>query len=372
MIANPFKYGTIVTGKDFCGRYELLGGIIKHIESAQNIAIIGERRIGKTSLVREAARKTKGIRTLYVDFFGVKSIDAMCKRIIHGITLMERKERWITKIIKAIPYIRPKLLVDPLTGAISLTFDASTELGEESIPGILSLIEKLANEKPLVAVFDEFQAILDINDFHEALGLLRSTIQFQNDVPYIFAGSIRHKMDWIFSSPDSPFFKSAILINVDSLPYDEYSKFLMGKFKRGKRTICDEFMQKIFEMADNVTGDIQQLCEALWEVTPEGAEVRDANIADALSLIFARERNAYENYLSLLTDLQQKCLMAITSEGGKNVLSARIVKAAGAANPSSVRKAVGRMISLNILFEKGKEVRFANPFFRAWLVRRGG
>ena len=368
---NPFKYGTVVTGKDFCGRYELLGEVVRYIKSAQNAAIIGERRIGKTSLVCEAARKAKGTRTLYVDFIGVKSVDAMCKRIIQGITLMERKEKWIKRIIKAIPHIKPKLAIDSHTGEISLTLDAETELREESIPEILSLIERLAEEKRLVAILDEFQAILDFDDSHEALGLLRSTIQFQNNVPYIFVGSIRHKMDWIFSSPDSPFFKSAIIVSADSLLYDEYSRFLAGKFKRGKRMIDDKFMQKIFGLANNITGDVQQFCEALWEVTPEGTKIGDANIAGALSLIFARERNAYENYISLLTDMQQKCLAAIAHRGGKNVLSSNIVKAAGAANPSSVRKAVDRMISLNILFESGKEVRFTNPFFRGWLLRTG-
>jgi len=33
---NPFKYGTVVSGKDFCGRKTLLKQIIGYIESSQN------------------------------------------------------------------------------------------------------------------------------------------------------------------------------------------------------------------------------------------------------------------------------------------------------------------------------------------------
>lgn len=48
---NPFKYGTIVSGKDFCGRQALLEQLARHVESAQNVVILGQRRIGKSSAV---------------------------------------------------------------------------------------------------------------------------------------------------------------------------------------------------------------------------------------------------------------------------------------------------------------------------------
>ena len=57
---NPFKYGSIVLGKDFCGRKDLLKQIAAHMEASQNIVIVGERRIGKSSLVYEAVRKLRG------------------------------------------------------------------------------------------------------------------------------------------------------------------------------------------------------------------------------------------------------------------------------------------------------------------------
>jgi transcriptional regulator with AAA-type ATPase domain len=46
---NPFKYGTIVTGRDLCGRKSLLRQIIGDRESSQRIVILGERGIGKSS-----------------------------------------------------------------------------------------------------------------------------------------------------------------------------------------------------------------------------------------------------------------------------------------------------------------------------------
>jgi len=368
---NPFKYGTVVSGKDFCGRKTLLKQIIGYVESSQRIAILGERRVGKSSAVYEAVLKCKGGRLLYIDLLGIKSIDALCRRILRAIVVLEQKTGWFDKIIKTLSYLRPSISVDPITSMPIVSFDASIEMQANSIPEVLTLIETLGKKRQLVVVLDEFQDILNLEDSHEALALLRSNIQFQSDIPYIFVGSIRHKMDQIFTHHDSPFFKSAIPMTVEPLPYKEFSEFLKKKFSTGQRKIDNKVLEKVFKIANNIPGDIQQLCEALWEVSTEKETVSLDKLKNALELIFAREQKSYENYISLLTNIQHRCLMAIAKEGGKSVFSVAFMKSAGFNNPSSVRRAITRLIKLNILFESGGEYRFINPFFRAWLPYKG-
>ena len=368
---NPFKYGTVVSGKDFCGRKTLLKQIIGYIESSQRIAILGERRVGKSSAVYEAALKCKRGRLLYIDLLGIKSIDALCRRILRAIIVLEQKTGWFDKIIKTLAYLRPSISVDPITSMPIVSFDASIEMQANSIPEVLTLIESLGKKRRLVVVLDEFQDVLNLEDSHEALALLRSKIQFQSDIPYIFVGSIRHKMDEIFTHHDSPFFKSAIPMTVEPLPYKEFSEFLKKKFSTGQRKIDNKVLEKVFKIANNIPGDIQQLCEALWEVTAEKEIVSLDKLKNALELIFAREQKSYENYISLLTNIQLRCLTAIAREGGKSVFSVAFMKSAGFNNPSSVRRAITRLIKLNILFESSGEYRFINPFFRAWLPYKG-
>jgi hypothetical protein len=220
-------------------------------------------------------------------------------------------------------------------------------------------------------VLDEFQDILQLGEAREALSLMRGKIQFQKDIPYVFAGSIRNKMDEIFTHPDSPFFKSAIPISVDPLPYAEFSEFLKKKFAVGKRRINDDVLKKVFEIAHDIPGDIQQLCEALWTVTSRNSAISLESLKDALELIFAREQKSYDNDMGLLTDFQIRCLLTIAREGGNKVFSVSFMRSAGLNNPSSVRRAIRRMITLNILFERNNEYRFVNPFFRAWTNYRG-
>jgi uncharacterized protein len=368
---NPFKYGSIVLGNDFCGRKDLLKQIAAHMEASQNIVVIGERRIGKSSLVYEAGRKLKGTDILYMDLLGIKSVDALCKRMLRAIVTLEKKASWTAKIIQTLSYLKPTISVDPITSMPVVTFDASVDLKAGSIPEVLDLIESLAQKKRFVVVFDEFQDILKINDADEAIALLRSKIQFHSSIPYVFVGSIRHKMDEIFISPNSAFFKSAIPITVDPLPVEEFSKFLIKKFKSGKRKVLPETLKHVFNIANNVTGDIQQLCEVLWEVTSVNDAVSPGNLKSALELIFTREQKSYEAFVSLLTDFQFKCLSALAREGGKSVYSMDFVKAVGPHSTASVNRAITRMIDINILFKSGKEIRFVNPFFKAWLLPRG-
>lgn len=368
---NPFKYGTIVSGQDFCGRETLIGQIIGYIKSSQNITIQGERRIGKSSTIHEAVRRCKGARPLYVDLLGIKSTDALCKRILREIIVFEKKVGLFDKIIKTLSYLRPSISVDPITSMPTITFDAAVELKANSITEVLSLIESMHKKNRLVVVLDEFQDILHLENSKEALALLRAKIQLQGDIPYIFAGSIRNKMDEIFTHPDSPFFKSAIPLTVDPLPYDEFSTFLRKKFATGKRRIEEDVLKKVFEIAHDIPGDIQQLCEALWTVTSDKDMIGRDKLKDALELIFAREQKSYESYLSLMTDFQIRCLLAIAREGGSSIFSVAFMKSAGVNNPSSVRRAVSRMVNLNILFVSKNQYRFVNPFFRAWLNCRG-
>jgi len=158
---------------------------------------------------------------------------------------------------------------------------------------------------------------------------------------------------------------------VGPLPYEEFSRFLTDKFATGQRTIYNEVLQKVFEIANNTPGDVQQLCGALWEVTSEKETIGLENLKNALELIFARDQKSYENYVSLLTNIELRCLMAIAREGGKKIFSVPFMKAAGFNNPSSVRRAITRIVKLNILFESSDEYRFVNPFFRAWLPYKG-
>jgi len=365
---NPFKYGQVVMGEDFCPRPELLRGIKEYIRSGQNILIQGERRTGKTSLICEAVRRIKKKKLLYVDLLGIKSVDDFCGRLVRGIISMEEQEGFVEKVFKSISQLKPIMTVDPVTGQTSISIGVSEKLKPDSIEALLDIIQKARGKKALVVVFDEFQDILTLKESREALAVLRSKIQFHGDIPYIFAGSIRNRMNEIFNHPGSAFFKSAVTINVGQIERKRFSKFLSDKFSLDKRRIKRDTLDKIFEIADNIPNDVQQLCGTIWEKTSHGEEITDKIIPEALKLIFARESKGYEATLVQVTGLQLKVLTGLAKAGGKAPLSGDFLRSIGSALPSSVKKALSRLEKLQILFYHDGEYKFVNPFFRAWLI----
>jgi AAA+ ATPase superfamily predicted ATPase len=365
---NPFKYGQVVSDKDFCPRPKLEKELTDHILSAQNVLLKGERRIGKTSLIYEIIRKLKKPRLLYIDILEIKTIDDLCRRIIKAIVSMEQKSGVVTKTFRSLAHLKPTLTIDPITGTPSLSLDASVQLKPDSIQGLMDLIESENKRKKLVVVFDEFQDILNLKEGSIALGILRSKVQFHTEIPYVFAGSVRNQMDEIFNHPRSAFFKSAATMNVPPLDREVFSDFLQKKFLKGKRTVSQSLIDQIFDIAQDIPGDVQQLCGAVWESTSYQDNIKDDIIPTALELIYSRELKGYEASLTQVTGQQLRCLIGLARLGGKSPLSTEFIKFTGISQPASIKRALNRLIKLKIIYRYHKEYKFINPFFKSWLI----
>ena len=365
---NPFKYGRVVSADNFCPRPELLKQLTSFIKSGQNVVLHGERRVGKTSLIHETVRQLKRYRMLYVDLLEIKTADDLCKRMVKALISMEQQAGFLEKILKSLAQLRPVVSVDSLTGQPSVSVDATVRLRPDSIDGLLDLVKETHKRTRLVVVFDEFQDILNLPEAKETLAILRSKIQFHKDIPYIFAGSVRNQMSEIFTHPESAFFKSAISVSVGPLETGAFVRFLAGKFALGKRVIDQDTMKKVIEIAEDVPGDVQELCEALWETTSYKDTIHEVSIGPALELIYARESKGYEATLVQLTGQQVKCLVGLARMGGAAPLSSAFIRGVGIAMPASIKKALNRLVQLKVIYRHEGEYKFINPFFKTWLV----
>jgi hypothetical protein len=136
----------------------------------------------------------------------------------------------------------------------------------------------------------------------------------------------------------------------------------------GKRSIDQPVLDLIFEIAENIPGDIQQLCSAIWEITSYKEIIDESIIPKALKLIYAREFKGYEAILVQLTANQLNCLVGLAKIGGKAPLSSKFVKEVGIELPATIKKALTRMIQLKIIYRYQGEYKFVNPYFKSWLL----
>ena len=175
-------------------------------------------------------------------------------------------------------------------------------------------------------------------------------------------------MDGIFNDPESAFFKSAVPIQVGPIDTDRFQKFIVNKFKAGKRRITADSLKTVFAVCFNIPGDIQQLCAALWDTTAYGARIASQQIPIALEQIFAHELKGYETILKIVSRQQLKLLIGLARLGGRAPMSSAFLKGSGISQASSVQRALNRLMGLKIIFYYEDEYRFVNPFLRAWLL----
>ena len=367
---NPFKYGQIVHGNDFCSRPELMTTLKKHIEARQNIHLEGERRTGKTSAILEAARQMKGVNLLHIDLFQVKSINDIYSRMLDGISSINSSDSFLSNLMRSIAHVKPALSFDQLTGTPSISITASQQLMPDNIAGLLDFIQKKFENKNLIVFFDEFQDITKVDGKDQILAVMRSRIQMHTNLTYIYAGSIRNQMDMIFNDPESPFYKSAVAVVVGNINSLSFGNYITNRFSSDKKTISSQFIKKIFDVTNGIPGDVQEFCHALWDVTDSGTVFKDADFNHTLDEIFGREHAYYESIVDIVTDTQLRCLKGIAEHNGKKVYSKEFLQFTGIRQPATVTQAIKRLRDLKIIYAMNKQYKFASQFFRIWLLRK--
>ena len=367
---NPFKYGCVVDGEFFCPRPALERQLRSFAESGQNVVVQGERRMGKTSLIKHAIGGMRKMRLLYIDLYCIRTISDFCRRVMNGIAESGESMPFIKKAMAFVHQLRPTLSFDVNTGAPQISVDARAAGTPDSLAVVMGSIRKLAKDERICVVFDEFQDILDIERSDVILAEMRSTIQFQPDTPYFFSGSVRNDMMRIFDDSRSPFFKSAVTFTVGPIDAEDFERFIARRFRQGDRDVDANTVRELIGYADAVSGDVQELCEAIWDTTAPGTTVTVGDIPRALDCVFAREGESFGESVRQLTPLQVAVLRGLAELNPTGIFTEAFMQRVQTTSTGALRTAVNRLVARRLIYQLGGRYRFVNPFFKAWLLKR--
>lgn len=367
---NAFKYGCSVEGENFCARPGLSKSLANYVKSGQNLVIQGERRIGKTSLVKETVSSMRGWSILYADFMGVKSVPDVCNRLADALARFDSSDSFMRKIFAALAHLRPVATIDPMTGLPSVTVDARASSSPTSVNAVMNAVEAHVKGRRACVVFDEFQDILDVRDGEQMLALMRSRIQFMSHTAFVFLGSVRNAMMDIFMSPKSPFYKSAAVFDVGTIPDDDFFEFAKSRFATGRRRLPRALFDRILEFVGRTSGDVQEMCDAIWQTSEPGDRLDDGHFEQGLSFVFGRENSVYAMFVKPLTDIQLRVLRALAVLGGAHPLSGAFLDEARLTNTATVRRSLTALEKTGLVYLGPSGWRFSSPFFREWVRRR--
>jgi uncharacterized protein len=359
---NPFNYSDPVEGGDLVGRRPELGQLIDIAWSGNNARLSAPRRYGKTSLLQAtlAEADAQGFVVVYVDFFGVLTLDDIADRIeaayLQG--LKGPIAKWFNMWRRTL---------GPITrfggGAIPAQLELSLGRSEPILQRLnLPLkIHEHHGKRSLIA-FDEFQDVMQANG---ADAVIRSAIQHHGRAAsYIFAGSHVHMMAELFGDTRRAFYAQARPIALPALPSAELGAYIDARFTSTGKEV-GEGLGHLLDAAQGHPQRAMLLAHLLWERTPAGGTATPEGWFDAYTEVLASARDGNRAGWDRLPTPARRVITVIAA-GQVGVFS----RSSGITRGATTARAVSSLLDRGEIIEDQATVsgyRVVDPLFAEWI-----
>lgn len=275
-IAAPpphFPVGGPVPAADLVGRETYIRRIAERLADGNHVLLAGPRRIGKTSVILEVARRLrrKGALTAYVDCLGATDIRGLGERLVDALLEnLSGAERSFEQAKAIAAGLRPSVKVR--YEHVELALDLAREKNAQRFfDGALDLPRTLAARtgKRVVVIFDEFQAAGRLGP--KVFDVMRAHFQAQRGVAYAFLGSEEGILEQLFSEKGKSFYRFAVPIDLADaaghrfgIAPDDWLEYIEAKFSERKMTIDDASVDRILDATGGHPQDTMQVCAALY------------------------------------------------------------------------------------------------------------
>ncbi|KST68292.1 AAA family ATPase [Mastigocoleus testarum] len=211
-VSNPYIVGDPVVGDRFMGRED----IIRQLEELwvmgqqlQSVVIYGHRRMGKTSILRNATNCLgSGVKVAYVNMLEVGNAPQGIVEVLMAIC------DGISQVVQIPPPGNDDLFNFPLPTFRRYLQQVVEKLNVETYDGSNST--SMGGKKGLIIALDEFEKIEELIDAGKIpadfMGFLRGLVQMNSQIAFAFAGL--HTLEEMTADYFQPFFASVIPIRV--------------------------------------------------------------------------------------------------------------------------------------------------------------
>jgi energy-coupling factor transporter ATP-binding protein EcfA2 len=361
---NPFKYGELSTGENFCNRKAELKRLHSAFRDGQSIVLISPRRWGKSSLVDHALGTYKGkLYQVKIDCFGISSSEEFYATVLKSVLLattskLKQLTDTVTKHIKSfIPYIK-YTVGEGEELSISLDFPES-----KLDPGtVLDLAQKIAHQRKIrvVVCIDEFQKIAEWQDGAVVLEKLRSHWQKHKEVTYCLYGSKRHVMSGLFSHSLQPFYRFGETILLNKIEHGEWVSFLLSEFRKTGKSIAIEVAQELVSLVESHSYYVQYLARICWNNGKD--KITPAILKDSWAELLNDHLALFQNIVKGLTLYQTNYIKALLA-GETQLTSQRVLQAYQLGSQGNIKRIANALEDQEILDYSTETPSFCDPYF---------
>lgn len=370
---NPFKYGGIVRGPYFADRKAEILELKREMENLNRVFLVSPRRFGKTCLLLNLIEtlKRSGFACAYIDLNAFPDLSSFAGAMADlSSKALENNRDKLIKIFAGFKMLRPKVSVGH-----NGNFSAGVELAnseKEALPALLEGIQHaeslaLKKKKKLVIIIDEFSDLEKYNG-GTVEKALRSEIQKQQQIAYIFSGSEQSVMLSMVRDPQRAFYRLGRIMNLGPIGRVAYINFIMRWIKKGGYTATKKELQRIFKIGDDVPYNIQRLCNVMWEKARESKEI-GPELINRLPLYIARQDSPhYEVLWRAASQPQKRLIIALSKDQAAKPFSKSFQLKHRIGPSSSIKASMESLVKKGILFKTPNgSYRFADLFIPYWI-----
>jgi len=375
---------------DFIDREDILADMLSTLENKytrMGFALVGPRRIGKTSILKEVGRRLEGKKGIVPVYFSLwdlveNTLPELCSRITLSIVegfkphlslKLKMKQLLNVPVLKFFEVLRSldiKLsFFDEIEMALRMgkkgEIDSNTLVEQVFLFG-----EKIAKENGvrLVLALDEFPSIMDVKNKRKlGEGIIKKMRTIYEDLEntiLCISGSIRKTMEITALSPSSAFYRQFIIKNIEPFDLEATTEILENNL--GVK-LSAEVISRLYGLTEGIPFYLQCLGRELGRFSPASVGLQE--IEHSFDQFLLQEGDIlFAEQIKSFSDKEKIILSRMACYGLKT--PAEIQKSSG--EPSNVvSRYMEYFLSKAVLQREKKCVyQFTDPVFKEWLKRR--
>ncbi len=370
LLSNPFVIGKYVDKDYFCDREKESEMLVHHIVNGRHVAIMSERRLGKTGLIEHVFANSlpDGYEPFLIDIYTCKNLREMVYLLASEVfKKIARKQSMLERLMRMVRSLKTTISYEVVTGFPEISFGlGEIQQPEVTLDEILGYLE--SSDAVCIVAIDEFQKIASFEE-ENVEALLRTKIQHLKKTQFIFAGSERHLQEVIFSNPARPFYNSVVFMQLLPIEVGVYVKFCQQLFLKYEKSVSPALVERLYECFQGITWYLQLSMNEAFTMAERGGCVDEEAYDQILNHLVDSKRFTFEDRYASLTEKQKTVLMAIASEFPNQVTltSQNFITRYNLKTSSSVQTAVKGLVEKGILSDNHGVRRPTDLLFMLWL-----
>ena len=370
LLSNPFVIGKYVDKDFFCDREKESEMLVHHIVNGRHVAIMSERRLGKTGLIEHVFANSlpDGYEPFLIDIYTCKNLREMVYLLASEVfKKIARKQSMLERLMRMVRSLKTTISYEVVTGFPEISFGlGEIQQPEVTLDEILGYLE--SSDAVCIVAIDEFQKIASFEE-ENVEALLRTKIQHLKKTQFIFAGSERHLLEGIFSNPARPFYNSVVFMQLLPIEVGVYVKFCQQLFLKYEKSVSPALVERLYECFQGITWYLQLSMNEAFTMAERGGCVDEEAYDQILNHLVDSKRFTFEDRYASLTEKQKTVLMAIASEFPNQVTltSQNFITRYNLKTSSSVQTAVKGLVEKGILSDNHGVRRPTDLLFMLWL-----